>query len=239
VRYLIISDIHANLEALHAVVADAAGEFETILNCGDVVGYGPDPNEAVEFCREKCAYNVRGNHDKACAGLSDLEWFNPVAQSSVLWSASSLTRENLEWLRALPEGPIDAGPCAILHGSPVDEDEYITDTEEAKLAAEHVTAAVTFFGHTHLQGGFQIHRSGGRHIVDGEFQVDDESAWMINPGSVGQPRDGDAAAGYALFDSETRVVQLHRVSYRIDRTHQKILRAGLPEVLALRLYHGM
>jgi predicted phosphodiesterase len=239
VRYLIISDIHGNLEALTAVLAAAEGQFDSVANCGDLVGYGPDPNAVVEWCRQKCTYIVRGNHDKACAGLTDLEWFNPVAQKSALWSASALTLANLEWLRNLPEGPIDTGEFAILHGSPADEDEYITDTEEAKTAADYITAGISFFGHSHLQGGFQIHRSGSRHITSREFQVEETSAWLINPGSVGQPRDGDPTAAYALFDSATRWVRLHRVPYRIERTHEKILNAGLPEVLALRLYHGL
>lgn len=238
-RYLILSDIHGNLEALTAVLAAAEGHYDSVLNCGDLVGYGPDPNAVVEWCRANCAYVVRGNHDKACAGLADLEWFNPVAQRSAIWSAAALTEDNLNWLRALPQGPVDVGPFAILHGSPADEDEYITDTEEAKAAAEYSTAGLSFFGHSHLQGGFQIHRSGGRHITGREFEIEETSAWLVNPGSVGQPRDGDPNAAYALFDTETRVVQLRRIPYRIGRTHDKILSAGLPEVLALRLYHGM
>jgi predicted phosphodiesterase len=239
VRYLIVSDIHGNLEALTAVLTAAAGEFDTVVNCGDVVGYGPDPNAVIELCRQKCAYTVRGNHDKACAGLADLEWFNPVAQASALWSASVLTSENVEWLRNLPEGPVDTGDFAILHGSPADEDEYITDTEEAGAAGDYITTWLSFFGHTHLQGGFQIHRSGSRHVTSREFRVEDTSAWLINPGSVGQPRDGNPNAAYAFFDTETRYVQLRRVPYRIGRTHEKILKAGLPEVLALRQYHGL
>jgi diadenosine tetraphosphatase ApaH/serine/threonine PP2A family protein phosphatase len=126
-----------------------------------------------------------------------------------------------------------------MHGSPADEDEYITDTEEARAAADYITAGLSFFGHTHLQGGFQIHRSGSRHVTWREFEVEETSAWLINPGSVGQPRDGNPDAAYALFDSTTRFVQLRRVPYRIGRTHEKILNAGLPEVLALRLYHGL
>jgi predicted phosphodiesterase len=239
VRYLIISDIHGNLEALTAVLAAAEGQFDAIACCGDLVGYGPDPNAVIDLCRQKCSYLVRGNHDKACAGLADLDWFNSVAQTSALWSAAALTRSNLEWLRSLPQGPLDTGDFAILHGSPADEDEYITDTEEAKAAADYITAGISFFGHSHLQGGFQIHRSGSRHITSREFQAAETSAWLINPGSVGQPRDGDPKAAYALFDSVTHFVQLCRVPYSIERTHQKIVDAGLPEVLALRLYHGL
>jgi predicted phosphodiesterase len=239
VRYLIISDVHGNLEALNAVLAASAGQFDSVLNCGDLVGYGPDPNTVVEWFRRNCEHNVRGNHDKACAGLADLDWFNPVAQASALWSASALTPENLDWLRALPEGPVAVDHVAIMHGSPADEDEYITNTEEAKAAAGHITTGLSFFGHTHLQGAFQVHRGGTRIVRNSEFEIDETSAWLINPGSVGQPRDGDPNAAYGLFDTETRVVQLRRVPYKIGRTHEKIIGAGLPEVLALRLYHGL
>jgi predicted phosphodiesterase len=240
VRYLILSDIHGNFEALTAVLAAAEGTWDMIVNCGDLVGYGPDPEAVVEWSRDNCGHIVRGNHDKACAGLADLDWFNPVARASAIWSASVLRQENLEWLRSLPVGPAEVNSFAILHGSPADEDEYITEPIDAVHAAGLLTAPLTFFGHTHLQGGFQIHRNGTRAVMpDRELVIEETSAWMVNPGSVGQPRDHNPDAAWATYDSEEKVVRFHRTPYDIDVTREKIVRAGLPEVLGLRLYLGI
>jgi predicted phosphodiesterase len=239
VRYLILSDIHANFEALQSVLADAASLYDTIVCCGDVVGYGPDPNAAVDWCRANCSSIVRGNHDKASAGLSDLDWFNPVARESAVWTGNVLTEANLKWLRELPVGPVEVGSFAILHGSPSDEDEYMVSATDVYQMATELPAAVSFFGHTHLQGGFEIHRNGIRPIEHTEVSLEETSGYLINAGSVGQPRDGDPNAAYAIYNSELRLVQYHRVPYDVTATHRKILDAGLPEVLALRLYRGL
>ena len=238
-RYLILSDIHANCTALKAVLADAAGLYDVIVNCGDVVGYGPDPNEAVEFCRERCAAVVRGNHDKAVSGLADLDWFNAVARNSVEWTALELRREFSEWLAALPEGPVEFHGFTLVHGAPYGEDEYIVDPMDVRYAAGFVTTGVTFFGHTHIQGAFEAHRNGVRLLPGPDVVADETSSWLINPGSVGQPRDGDPRAAYALYDTDSRVIELRRVDYDIDEIYNRIVRAGLPEVLALRLYRGV
>jgi predicted phosphodiesterase len=239
VRYLILSDIHANFEALTAVLAAAEGTWDVVLNCGDLVGYGPDPDEVVDWSKTNCALVIRGNHDKACAGLADLDWFNPAARASAIWSASVLRPENLEWLSGLPSGPADVESFAILHGSPADEDEYITEAAEADEAADHLTAPLSFFGHTHIQGGFQIHRNGTRSIpTDRELVIEESSAWLVNPGSVGQPRDRNPDAAWATYDSDERLVRFHRTPYDVERTRDKIVRAGLPEILGLRLYVG-
>lgn len=238
-RYLILSDIHANLAGLDAVLADAADRYDTIVNCGDVVGYGPDPNEAIEFCRARCAAIVRGNHDKAVSGLTELEWFNPIARKSVEWTTANLQPDHASWLAGLPQGPVQFNGFTLVHGTPYDEDEYMVDPFDVRYAAEWLTTGVTFFGHTHLQGGFELHRNGVRVLEHPDFVAEDTSSFLINPGSVGQPRDGDPRAGYALYDTETRVVELRRVDYDVDRVYQRIVRAGLPEVLALRLYRGV
>jgi predicted phosphodiesterase len=237
-RYLILSDIHANVTALNAVLA-AAGGVDAIINCGDVVGYGPDPNEAVQFCRERCAVVVRGNHDKAAVGQTDLDWFNSVARTSVEWTTTQLSPEHAEWLAALPRGPVEFDGFTVVHGAPYDEDEYIVGPMDVRYAADYLTTGVTFFGHTHLQGAFELHRNGVR-MLDGPEVVAEETSWfLINPGSVGQPRDGDPRAGFALYDTSSRLVEFHRVDYDLDQTYHRILEAGLPEVLGLRLFRGV
>jgi diadenosine tetraphosphatase ApaH/serine/threonine PP2A family protein phosphatase len=182
---------------------------------------------------------VRGNHDKACAGLSDLEWFNPVARTSALWTGSVLREHNLEWLRQLPVGPVQVDGFALLHGSPADEDEYLVNAYDVRQIADHLPAAVSFFGHTHLQGGFEVHRNGIRNIGNGDLSIAETSGYLINSGSVGQPRDGDPDAAYAIYEPAERLVQYRRVAYDIAATHRKITEAGLPEVLGLRLYRGL
>lgn len=238
-RYLILSDIHGNLEALQAVLAQAEGQYDLILNCGDLVGYGPDPNAVIETCRQRCAFVIRGNHDKASAGLSDLDWFNPVARASAVWTADALLKENLEWLRNLPPGPAEVEDFHLVHGSPADEDEYIVSIPDARDAASQAGVALSFFGHTHLQGGFEVHRENARAIPPDWVQVGNGSVWLINPGSVGQPRDGDPRAAYAIYNSDTRSVTYERASYPIETTYRKILGAGLPEMLGIRLFRGL
>ncbi|MBC7927588.1 MAG: metallophosphoesterase family protein [Bryobacteraceae bacterium] len=238
-RYLILSDIHANRAALEAVLAKAKGSYDSILNCGDTVGYGPDPNYAAEFARAECLHVIRGNHDKAAVGLADLEWFNPMARTSAEWTQTELTRENAEWLENLPAGPLEVNGFSMVHGSPGDEDEYMVAAEDARAAAPDATTTVSFFGHTHVAGGFEIHRSGVRILKPDLVTVDDASLWLLNPGSVGQPRDGDPRAAWALFDSGSGVLSFHRAEYDISKTFRRILDAGLPDALGLRLYRGI
>lgn len=239
-RYLILSDIHANRAALDAVLADASGQYDGILNLGDVVGYGPDPNYVADVCRTFSAPTVRGNHDKAAVGLIDLEWFNAAARASAEWTSRTLTSENAAWLAGLPSGPVHIDGFSLVHGSPVDEDEYITGGPEAREAAAGSDANLSFFGHTHVQGGFEVHRTGGvRMVGPGSVVIDESSTWLINPGSVGQPRDGDPGAAWAVYDTAHRTVELHRTPYDVLDTVRRIVDAGLPEILGLRLYRGL
>jgi predicted phosphodiesterase len=238
VRFLILSDIHANWDALDAVLNDAEGRYDLVLNCGDLVGYGPEPNRVVAWCRATNAAVIRGNHDRAAVGLTDLEWFNPVARAAALWTADMLTEENREYLAMLPTGPTTVQDFDLVHGSPLDEDEYLVSIEDVQGLQPERT--LSFFGHTHLQGGFWIHRNGARPLqTGGPVWVEDTAAYMVNPGSVGQPRDHDPRAAYAIYDSEARKVDYHRVDYDILSTVRKILDAGLPEVLGLRLTRGV
>lgn len=245
-RYLILSDIHGNQEALSAVLTEAQADgFDAIVCLGDVVGYGADPNSVVEWVKRNSAATVRGNHDKASVGLESLEWFNPAARASALWTRSVLTPENQEWLRQLPRGPVDVGGFQILHGSPVDEDEYLLHPSEVAQLVGYLDARVSFFGHTHIQGGFRVMRTTVKPVQAARWGSDREeltleldSEYLINPGSVGQPRDRDPRAAWALYIPEERLVVFRRVEYDVPMASAKIVQAGLPSILAQRLYSG-
>ena len=244
-RYLILSDLHANLQALEAVAAAAEGRYEQVLCCGDLVGYGADPNPIVEWVRAHCSLVVRGNHDKACTGLDDLEWFNPVARQAALWTQANLSPENAEYTRNLPMGPLTVGNFELVHGSPFDEDEYVLGALEADQAFHYLEQRLSFFGHTHVQGGFiwnharveTIPRTSPRSDRQ-VMEIDPGCAYMINPGSTGQPRDGDSRAAYLLFDSDAQMVTYFRVPYDIEGAQRQIRAAGLPPILADRLSVG-
>lgn len=244
-RYLILTDIHANWEALEAVLKDTAGEYDQILCCGDLVGYGADPNRVVEWVRANCAAVVRGNHDKACTGLEDLEWFNPVARVAAMWTMRTLTPENAEYARALAHGPVDVDGFQLVHGSPSDEDEYVLAPGEAEMAFAYMDKRIEFFGHTHVQGGFIWNHARveilPRVAADARalpLEIDPDCGYMINPGSVGQPRDGDPRAAYVIYDPDTRMAIYRRTEYDIAGAQRKIRAAGLPPILADRLAEG-
>jgi len=245
VRYLILSDIHANWEALEAVLARAAGEYDKIVCCGDLVGYGPDPNAIVDWVRSNVAFVIRGNHDKAAVGLENLEWFNPVARTAALWTQTELTPENSEYVRQLAKGPLAVDNYQIAHGSPLDEDEYLIGGAEVAQVFEYLDRNITFFGHTHVQGGFAVSRGRGRVLYgpspDEEsagLDLDPDGAYLINPGAIGQPRDGDPRAAYLLYEPESHGVVYHRQEYDIATVQAKIRGAGLPDFLAARLEVG-
>jgi diadenosine tetraphosphatase ApaH/serine/threonine PP2A family protein phosphatase len=250
VRVLLLSDIHGNLEALEAGLA-AAPAHDLVANLGDIVGYGACPNEVIARARAENSIFVRGNHDKACAGLTDLKYFNPVAGLAVLWTQRTLTPENLEWLRALPQGPllVEGLPqVRFAHGSPVDEDEYLILPNDAVVPLVDSGVPVVFFGHTHIQGGFcldagdprvlrPVYRQPSR-LEKHELLLQQDVRYLINPGSIGQPRDGDPRAAFALFDSEANSVTFFRAPYDVALAQRRIREAGLPERLAIRLAEG-
>ena len=244
-RYLIVSDLHANLEALQAVLARSAGAFDRALCCGDLVGYGADPNPVCDWVRLNCAVVVRGNHDRASTGQDDLEWFNPVARNAAMWTLQALSPENAAFIVGLPRGPVTVGAFQVFHGSPYDEDEYVIAAGEAGQAFSYLETRVAFFGHTHVQGGFIWNQSRVETILrmparndSQSLPIDPECAYMINPGSTGQPRDGDPRAAYAIYDTEAKAVIYHRVVYDIAAAQKKIHAAGLPPILADRLAVG-
>ena len=244
-RYLILSDIHANLEGLEAALEHAAGKYDRVLCCGDLIGYGADPNAVTDWVRAHAAGVVRGNHDKASVGLDDLEWFNPVARAAAIWTQHELTAENAAYIRNLPRGPMALDGFQMVHGSPLDEDEYILGVSDAVLVFGYLETPLTFFGHTHLQGGFIWNHARVESIgktPDWEerltLELDPDCAYMINPGSVGQPRDGDPRAAYALYNPEENFLIFYRLPYDLRKAQEKIRRAGLPPLLADRLAAG-
>jgi predicted phosphodiesterase len=250
VRILLLSDIHANFEALEACLA-AAPNYDTAVNLGDVVGYGASPNEVIERSRELGGLIVRGNHDKACSGVSNMNDFNPIAGLAVLWTRTILDRSNLTWLRELPQGPLSIKGlegAQFVHGSPADEDEYLLMLPDAQRMLDPASPTVTFFGHTHVQGGFlagrddaavirPVYQSKGdaEHF---EFGLDRGCHYLINPGSVGQPRDSDWRAAFAVFNTDSWQVTYYRVPYDVKTAQQRIRDADLPDRLASRLSQG-
>ena len=245
-RYLILSDIHANLTALDAVLKVAEGRWQRAVCLGDLVDYGPDPNEVIARVRSLEALTIRGNHDKAVVGLADPDDFNPIARMSVLWTREQLTPENRLYLETLPSGPKGAGGFSIVHGSLRDEDEYVFSPELARDGLLNALTPVTFFGHTHVQGGFALRDglAGILHLpyAGGEsfstFAIEPGTAYLLNPGSIGQPRDGDPRAAFAIADLDNQSVEFWHVPYDIEAVQERMARAGLPEALILRLSFG-
>jgi diadenosine tetraphosphatase ApaH/serine/threonine PP2A family protein phosphatase len=249
VRILVLSDIHANLEALEACL-EAAPPHDQVFNLGDIVGYGANPNEVVERARGLGQIFVRGNHDKACAGLTNLAGFNPIAGVAARWTQKQLTPENLEFLRALPQGPVAATENVnCVHGSADDEDEYVLLSQDALPLLQRSQRQITFFGHSHIQCSFLLEQKGRFQGVlpsyparTGEQQFEvrlkADAKYLINPGSVGQPRDGDPRAAFLLYDAGEGLITFHRVPYDIKEAQTKILATGLPPRLADRLAEG-
>ncbi len=244
-RYLVVSDLHSNWEALEAVLDDARGRYDRIVCCGDLAGYGPEPNRVLDWARANLFAVVRGNHDRACCGMEDLEWFNPVARAASVWTMAQLSVTNFDYLRQLPAGPLRVDGFQLIHGSPLNEDEYIISATDARNVFDYLEANVSFFGHTHLQCGyaradgyFQIMRMFDPFQAEVWHRLDRDGIYLINAGSVGQPRDGDSRAAFALFDTDTMEVVQRRVHYDHETTRRKIEAAGLPEVLGTRLAIG-
>jgi diadenosine tetraphosphatase ApaH/serine/threonine PP2A family protein phosphatase len=242
-RYLILSDIHANLEALEAVLTRARGAYEATLVLGDLVGYGADPNAVVERIRAMPDTTIlRGNHDKVAAGIASTETFNPVARDAVLWTAEVLTADNRAWLAGLATGPLLIDDLVeICHGAPFDEDEYLFNEHDARKAFPSVRRPLCLYGHTHVPACFQ-HPAGlpmdqprGREV---EYTLAAGTTYLVNCWAVGQPRDNDPRAAIGLLDTATRRLSLLRVPYDVAAAQRKILAHGLPEVLAQRLGVG-
>ena len=245
-RLLILSDIHANLTALDTALAALEGRWDRVVCLGDLVGYGPDPNAVIERVRKMSAATIRGNHDKAGCGLDSADDFNPVARKAALWTRDQLTAEHTEYLRQLPGGPLEVDSVTLIHGALRNEDEYVFAPAQALEGLLESPTAVTFFGHTHYQGGFSfrdnnlqvVHLKPGPGEAFAALQVENGTRYLLNPGSIGQPRDGDPRAACAVADLDHGVVEFWRIPYDVDAVQRRMLGAGLPEPLALRLALG-
>jgi len=246
VRYLILSDMHANWDAFEVVLRRARRKrFDAVLVLGDLVGYGAAPNQVVEAVRDlgSRVHLVRGNHDKVVAGIDRGANFNQSALLAALWSSQRLTPANLRYVRDMPQGPlvVEDG-LAICHGSPLDEDTYVFSDVDAFEIFSHVSTPVIFFGHTHIPSLFWLDGRflGVRALRGGSGQIvlRPGTRYLINPGSIGQPRDRDPRAAYMTYDSDRGIVRWYRISYPVEEAQRRIKKAGLPHVLADRLSLG-
>src|SRR5436305_6375059 len=245
-RILVLSDLHANATALDAALHAADKRWDRMVCLGDVVGYGPDPNEVTTKIRELGATTIRGNHDKAVTDLMPIDDFNPVAKAAVDWTRSQISPDNMKWLAELPSGPLETDGVVLVHGAFQDEDEYVFTPAQALDGLLDSTAPVTFFGHTHNHGGFsyqdaqlevlQIHPRPSESFA--ALRVELPRRYLLNPGSIGQPRDGDPRAAFAIADLEHQVVEFWRVPYDISVVQQRMRAAHLPEPLVQRLLLG-
>ncbi len=241
-RVLVISDIHANYTALEAVLKDA-GQVDETWCLGDLVGYGPDPNMVVEQIRETSNLTcLIGNHDVSVTGKMPYDTFNNDARRALILHEKVLTADNMDFLRSLPPTIKVHGDATLAHGSPRDTLwEYVLNTLTARLNFDHFDTPWCFIGHSHIQCLFVMDESSD-HINLGtpslEQPINLRPRMILNPGSVGQPRDRDARAAYAIYDTEARTWQAHRVEYNVAEVQQRIRETGLPEKHAIRLAEG-
>jgi predicted phosphodiesterase len=246
-RYLVLTDIHSNIEALGACMTRArdAG-YDRVLCCGDIVGYGPNPNETVDMVRDLNPLCIRGNHDRVASGLGEPDEFTSVARNAILWTRTQLGEAQRGYLAALPMGPLAVGEEGqLVHGALTHEDHYISEDSEAFENLLLAERRITFFGHTHFPvvytltrigspASSHVHRAEGRNVVS----LETFPAAFINAGSVGQPRDGDSRAAFAIWDDEASNVEFYRVEYPIAMTQARMRAEGLPAPLVNRLAVG-
>jgi len=243
VRYGIISDIHGNLEALEKVLDVLEKEEVDKIYCvGDIVGYGADPRKCIDIVQERKIPSVKGNHDSAVCGETDIEYFNPYAKEAVLWTRENLTEPDIEYLAGLPM-KIEEEDFTIVHATLIEPEawNYIFTTYEAHRNLLMSDSQVCFIGHSHVPVVFwEGEDEPIRYKQEPEFKMELQEGfkYLVNVGSVGQPRDGDSRAAFAIYDTESKVLEVRRVEYDIKQAQQKIVQAGLPQFLAVRLMFG-
>lgn len=246
-RYLILSDMHSNWDALEAVLRRTRRKrFDAVLVLGDLVGYGGAPNQVVDAVRNLPGkvHVIRGNHDKVVAGINGGAGFNPTALAAALWTSQTLTPANRRYVRDLAPGPVEVEPgLTICHGSPLDEDAYVFSEYDAYEVFADYPAPLVFFGHTHIPSLFVLRDDvlelGVLRGKAGSVTLDADARYLINPGSIGQPRDRDPRAAFMTYDSRRHIVRWYRVDYPIEKAQRRILKAGLPKILADRLALGV
>ena len=244
-RYLIFSDIHSNLEAFEKLLSlKITKSIDKFLFLGDLVGYGADPNDTISLFRKMDnIYSIRGNHDKVISNLESSSLFNPVAAFSAEWSKVKLSEENREFLKDLDKGPVIVDNfLTICHGSTFDEDYYVFSVFEAVESLKFMKTSIGFFGHTHFPVIY-FQRNNKLNAIplnsDKRIKLDPNTRYLINPGSIGQPRDKNPRSSFIVYDSDKREIIFSRFEYNIKRAQKKIRAAGLPELLASRLESGV
>jgi diadenosine tetraphosphatase ApaH/serine/threonine PP2A family protein phosphatase len=240
VKYAIVSDVHGNLESLQQALSIAVAQ-DALISLGDVVGYGPNPNECVALLRERCRHAVLGNHDLAAIENFGVENFNEAARAAIGWTQRMLDEPSRQWLNTLPY-ELRLPEFLLVHGSPVNYFEYVLDKATAALAFERTDAPVIFIGHTHVAEYWTREPDGAislKHMQHGgELKLEEGRRYIIDVGSVGQPRDLNPAASLVVYDSEQRLARWVRYDYPIEQVARKIQAAHLPGYLADRLYVG-
>ena len=243
-RYAVISDIHANLEALETVLReiDRIG-VDRIVSLGDLVGYNANPNECVRMIQERGILSLMGNHDAAACGLEDPAEFNPVARAAVLWTRRTLEPDLRSVLEGLPEEASLNEGLRLVHGSLIHRDHYLRSYYDImenirRMRGTEPGIRMLFFGHTHIQVAFAFDGDQPAVLSSPKFSVRDDSLYLINPGSVGQPRDRDPRCAFLLYDEEAQTVEFLRLPYDVHACSEKIISAGLPGALAERLHTG-
>jgi len=245
VRYGIISDVHSNLVALEVVLGELAdAAVDCYLCLGDVVGYGARPNQCCDLIRELDCVCIRGNHDEAAVFPGKEEWFTPPARYCIEWTRDQLTAVNRQFLKSLQPSTLVDSKIELCHGSLPDADYYTTTPIDALLTLRVMKTSLCFFGHTHYAEWFTYDSDNELpaehpHALGGTCEIEEGHVYLINPGAVGQPRDGVELASYAIYDEEAATVTIHRTAYDIARTSEQMAAAGLPESMYARLWLGV
>jgi predicted phosphodiesterase len=240
-RYAILSDIHGNLEAFEAVLGECRKlKVESFLCAGDIVGYGANPKECLSLVKKLKMVTVAGNHDWAVSGKLDFSHFTPDGQAAVIWTRSKISFEDIPYLNDLPL-TLQSKDCVLVHGTLNHPEHFIYLTSMAKAEAtfELMSVPVCFVGHTHVPTVY-IKRDG--QILESDvldMEINSNFKYIVNPGSVGQPRDGNPLASFCIYDTTQKTLEQHRVIYDVKKAQQKIMEANLPQTLALRLARGL
>jgi diadenosine tetraphosphatase ApaH/serine/threonine PP2A family protein phosphatase len=246
VRLAILSDIHSNLEAFDVALSKVERlGVDRVVSCGDWVGYNADPNAVVDRVRSLAITSVMGNHDAVACGLEEPLLFNPVAREAILWTRETLSRKNREFLRGLPAQARVGDAVLLVHGSVVDRDQYLFEAQAARedfeaLERSYPAVRLAFFGHTHYPITFSRLCRDGRVESDGAawLSLENERLYLVNGGSVGQPRDRDPRLSFVVADLGEGWVERYRIPYPVEITARKVIDAGLPAFLARRLFAG-
>jgi predicted phosphodiesterase len=247
-RFLLLSDVHGNRFGLEAALQDAQGQYDRVLCLGDVVGYGAHPNECCETLRSLDALSLMGNHDAAALGRIDVNWFNPVALTAILWTREQLTAENRAWLDSLHPAldGRDWGFGAVHASLRQPLEEYIISAEHAQATFALSAWPICFYGHTHVAECYRsLDVPRRRYAMEyaplthgGTVEMESEWKYLLNPGSCGQPRDGNSQARYGIFDNQSGQVEVFALDYDWPAARDAIIAAGLPRVLGDRLGQG-